>query len=46
MKQLSIKKLPTSLKESIAAFNSDNNFLKPVLDDDFLEMYIAHLDQG
>ena len=46
MKKLSIKKLPTSLKESIDAFNSDNNFLKPVLDDDFLEMYISHLDKG
>ena len=43
MKRLSIKKLPTSLKESVNAIKSDNEFLKPVIDDDFLEMYINHL---
>ncbi len=43
MKRLSIKKLPTSLKEAKSAINSDNEFLKPVIDDDFLEMYIDHL---
>jgi glutamine synthetase len=43
MKKLSIKKLPTSLKEAKSAFNSDNKFLKPVINDDFLEMYIDHL---
>ena len=34
-----IKSLPTSLKESLDAFKSDNEFLKPVFDSDFLEMY-------
>ena len=29
MKKLSVEKLPTSLKESIDAFSSDNDFLKP-----------------
>lgn len=43
MKKLSIKKLPTSLKEAINAFNSDKGFLKPVIDDDFLEMYTSNL---
>jgi glutamine synthetase len=43
MKRLSIKKLPTSLKEAKSAFNSDNKFLKPVIDDDFLEMYVDNL---
>ena len=43
MKRLSIKKLPTSLKEAKSAFNSDNEFLKPVIDDDFLEMYVDNL---
>ena len=45
MRDLSIKKLPTSLTESIAAIKSDNAFLKPVIDDDFLEMYIDNLIQ-
>lgn len=44
MKRLSIKKLPTSLKESMDAIKSDNEFLKPVLGSDFLEMYIDHLN--
>ncbi|MGI9567059.1 MAG: type I glutamate--ammonia ligase [Nitrosopumilus sp.] len=43
MKKLSIKKLPTSLKEAVNAFNSDKEFLKPVIDNDFLEMYGHHL---
>ena len=43
MNQLSIKKLPTSLKEAISAVNSDNEFLKPVIDEDFLEMYLDNL---
>ena len=43
MKKYSVEKLPTSLKESIDAFESDNDFLKPVFDDDFLEMYIQNL---
>ena len=43
MKQLSIKKLPTSLKESVTALQSDNDFLKPVLDESFIEMYLNHL---
>ena len=43
MKKLSITKLPTSLNESIAALLSDNNFLKPILDNDFLEMYLSNL---
>ena len=43
MKKLSIKKLPTSLKDAINAFDSDKEFLKPVIDEDFLEMYQSHL---
>ncbi|MEK0336661.1 MAG: glutamine synthetase, partial [Nitrosopumilus sp.] len=43
MNKLSIKKLPTSLKEAISAINSDNEFLKPVIDEDFLEMYLDNL---
>ena len=43
MKKLSIKKLPTSLKEAISAINSDNEFLKPVIDEGFLEMYLDNL---
>ena len=43
MNKLSIKKLPTSLKEAMSAFSSDNEFLKPVIDKDFLEMYLNHL---
>jgi glutamine synthetase len=43
MKKFSITKLPTSLNESIAALLSDNNFLKPILGDDFLEMYLSNL---
>ena len=34
-----IKSLPTSLNEALDAFKSDNEFLKPVFDKDFLEMY-------
>jgi len=45
MRKLSIKKLPTSLKEAISVFNSDNEFLKPVIDEDFLEMYLDNLTQ-
>jgi len=43
MKSLHIKKLPTSLNESINAFKSDNDFLKPIMDDGFMEMYVKHL---
>ena len=43
MKKLSIKKLPTSLTESIKAIKSDKEFLKSLFDDDFLEMYIENL---
>ena len=43
MKSLGIKKLPTSLKEAINAFNSDNDFLKPVLDENFMAMYVQNL---
>lgn len=46
MKRLYVKKLPTSLKESIDAFSSDNNFLKPVFDGDFLEMYQNNLQNS
>ena len=45
MKRLSIKKLPTSLTEAINSIKSDNDFLKPVFDDDFLEMYLDNLTQ-
>ena len=43
MKKYSVEKLPTSLKESIGAFESDNNFLSHVFDDGFLEMYIQNI---
>ena len=43
LKKYSIKKLPTSLKESINAFESDNDFLKSVFERDFLEMYVANM---
>ena len=43
MKKFSIEKLPTSLGESIDAFGSDNNFLKPVFNTDFLDMYLSNL---
>ncbi len=43
MKKLSVGKLPTSLKESIDAFSSDNDFLKPVFHEDFLDMYRNNL---
>ena len=43
MKKLAIKKLPTSLKESIDSLKSDNEFLKPVINNGFLEMYMSHL---
>ena len=43
LKKYSIKKLPTSLKESIDAFESDNDFLKPVFERDFLEMYVDNM---
>jgi glutamine synthetase len=45
MKKLSLKKLPTSLKESSDALSSDNTFLKPVFDDDFIDMYIRNLEK-
>ncbi len=40
-----ISSLPTSLAESLNAFNSDNEFLKPVLDSEFLEMYSKTLEK-
>ncbi len=43
MKKLSIQKLPTSLTESINAIKSDNGFLKPIIDNDFFDMYIDKL---
>jgi len=43
MKKLSIQKVPTSFKEAISAFNSDNNFLKPVIEENFLEIYLNNL---
>ena len=43
LKSLGIKKLPTSLKEAINAFKSDNDFLRPVLNEDFMTMYIQNL---
>ncbi len=43
MKKLSVEKLPTSLKESIDAFKSDNDFLKPVFDADFIDVYLNNL---
>ena len=43
MKSLHIKKLPTSLKEAINSFKLDNDFLKPIMDEDSMEMYIQHL---
>ena len=45
MKKMSLKKLPTSLKESSDALSSDNVFLKPVFDDDFIDMYIRNLEK-
>jgi len=38
-----IKSLPTSLKGALNAFKSDNEFLKPVFDNDFLDMYFDTL---
>ena len=43
IKKYSISKLPVSLQESIDAFKSDDDFLKPVFDSSFLEMYVNHL---
>ena len=43
MKKYFVKKLPISLDESINAFKSDNNFLKPVFEQSFLEMYLSNL---
>jgi glutamine synthetase len=40
-----ISSLPTSLAESLNAFKSDNEFLKPVLDSEFLEMYSKTLEK-
>lgn len=41
--KLGIRELPTSLSESINALQSDNEFLKPAFDDDFIEMYCEEL---
>ena len=43
MKKYSVKKLPTSLGESVDAFKSDNDFLKPVFEESFIEMYLDNL---
>ena len=43
MKKHSVSKLPTSLQESIDSFKSDNNFLAPVFEKSFLEMYVNQL---
>ena len=43
MKKYSVLKLPTSLQESIDAFESDKEFLKPVFEKNFLEMYIENI---
>ena len=43
MKKYSVLKLPTSLLESINAFESDKDFLKPVFEKNFLEMYIDNI---
>ena len=43
MKKYSVLKLPTSLQESIDAFESDKEFLKPVFEKNFLEMYIEKI---
>ncbi len=38
-----IKSLPTSLRETLSAFKSDNEFLRPVFGNDFLDMYYETL---
>ena len=43
LKKYSVEKLPTSLDESIDAIKSDNNFLKPVFEQNFLEIYLNNL---
>ena len=43
MKKYSVLKLPTSLQESIDSFESDKDFLKPVFEKSFLEMYIDNI---
>lgn len=43
MKKYSISKLPVSLQESIDSFKSDNDFLKPVFDKGFIDMYLTYL---
>lgn len=40
-----IKSLPTSLKEALDAFKSDDEFLKLVFDNDFLEMYSETIEK-
>ena len=39
-KQLGVRELPGSLRESIEELESDHNFLKPVFTEDLLEKYI------
>ena len=43
MKKYSVEKLPTSLDESVEAFKADHNFLKPVFEQSFLDMYQSNL---
>jgi len=42
-RKFGIESLPTSLKGALNAFKSDNEFLKPVFDNDFLDMYYETL---
>ena len=44
MKKFGVKKLPTSLQEATSSLKSDNDFLSPIIDDDFLDMYISILE--
>jgi len=44
MKKFNIKKLPTSLLEAISSLKSDDEFLTPIIGDDFLDMYLSVLE--
>jgi glutamine synthetase len=44
MKKFGVKQLPTSLQEAISSLKSDNEFLSPIIDDDFLDMYLSILE--
>ena len=43
MKKYSVERLPTSLDESMDSLKSDCDFLKPVFEQSFLEMYLNNL---